>query len=262
MISIQGALYFMVILSFYRFLIGTIQSGKTKYTLFMKNDTKVDVKIDLNDLAYCADNMSIYGVCQKEGKNIIQTGKLKVSNIDTVPLFSLSRQNILYPAVSPDHQKIAFIAQDKISKAAVLRVILKEEFGWFPISDIKLPASASPVCFSSQDIVIFTDDTGALKAVRLSKKPKTILLHEKGIMPAYSTSERLLAFVNNDKIICTGSLSDELPVNNISVLCFSNDGKNLFYAQENRIYKYSLAQKQIELFIKTDFPVIFFTELQ
>ncbi len=253
----------MVILPFYQILIASINDLKTDYTLFMTDGRTVGMNCNLNYPAYNQNSKNICGVREKDNKNIISLCELHFSNLKASDLFSLSNKRILYPAISPDNQKIAFIVEDINTQEVFLRVIVREEFGWFPMPFVKLPASLCPVCFCTPDTLMYTNDKGVLIAALLTKQPKTVQMQEKGRNPVYHQNARLTAFVRNETIFVCGSLSDEIKTNGITALSFSKDGKHLLYAEGNNLYRYTLHERKKASLLEnpTGHPVIFIAEI-
>ena len=212
-------------------------------------------------LSYNPNGKNICGIYEKDGKDLIGLAGLNLSALDITPLFTLSDTRILYPAISPDNQKIAFIAENKTTGEAVLRVIMREEFGWFPMPFVKLAASSSPVCFCTPDTLMYTAQNGALTAALISKRPKTVIMQPKGIMPVYHAGARLTAFVRGTEIVISGNISDEIKTDGVTALSFSNDGESLLYAQNGRLYRYSLSEKEQHLLLETKQSIVFAAEL-
>lgn len=262
MISLYGALQFMVILPFYQILTGSLNArGGTDYTVLMKDGRSVATDIRMQYLSYNPNGKNICGIYEKDGKDLIGLAGLNLSALDITPLFTLSDTRILYPAISPDNQKIAFIAENKTTGEAVLRVIMREEFGWFPMPFVKLAASSSPVCFCTPDTLMYTAQNGALTAALISKRPKTVIMQPKGIMPIYHAGARLTAFVRGTEIVISGNISDEIKTDGVTALSFSNDGESLLYAQNGRLYRYSLSEKEQHLLLETKQSIVFAAEL-
>lgn len=253
----------MVILPFYQILIASIDDLKTDYTLFMTDGRIVGMNCDLNYPAYNPNSKNICGIREKENKNIISLCELHLSKMNASDLFSLSDKRILYPAISPDNQKIAFIVEDKNTQEVFLRVIVREEFGWFPMPFVKLPASLRPVCFCTPDTLMYTNDKGALIAVLLSKHPKTVQMQEIGQRPVYHQQAGLTAFIRNDTIVVCGNMSAEIKTNGVTALSFSKDGRNLLYAEADQLYRYHLPEKEKQLVLEnpTGHPVTLIAEI-
>lgn len=252
----------MVILPFYQILTGTLNArGGTDYAVLMKDGRSVATDMRMQYLSYNPNGKNICGIYEKDGKDLIGLAGLNLSSFDITPLFTLSDKRILYPAISPDNQKIAFIAENKTTGEAVLRVIMREEFGWFPMPFIKLPASPARVCFCSSDTLMYTDQNGALTAALISKRPKTVVMQPEGIMPAYHAGARLTAFVRGRSIVISGNISDEIKTGNVTALAFSKDGNSLLYAQNSFLYRYVLKEKEQRLLSETKQPVVFVAEL-
>ena len=251
----------MVILPFYQILVGLLNTDTTDYAVFMKDHRSVHLNINLQHLSYNQNGKKICGICKKNERDLIGLTELHFSDINITPLFTLSDQQILYPALSPDNQKIAFIAKKTHSEEAVLRVIVREDFGWFPMPFVKLPASCSPICFCTADTLMYTNQNGALTAVLLSRHPKTVVMQEKGSFPVYRPESHLTAFVRGSDIVISGNISDEIKTAGVTALAFSNDGKYLLYAQSNILYRYSFQTKQKEILLQEKVPIVFIAEL-
>ncbi|MBO4644208.1 MAG: hypothetical protein J5716_06345, partial [Alphaproteobacteria bacterium] len=211
-------------------------------------------------LSYHADFQMIYGVWNKDGKDLISRMKIDSAS-DFSFLFALSNKTISHTAVSPDNQKIAFLATDKTTQETQLRVIIHEEFGWFPLPFIKIPASFSPVCFCSSDVLMYTDVSGALKAVRLYKQLRTVEISPQGHSPVYSGITGFRAFIQNKKIVVSGKTQDEIETNNVSALSFSKSGEELLFADANTLCRYNLMTKEKADIFRAEFPIVFIAEL-
>lgn len=251
----------MVILPFYQILTGLLNAGKTDYAVLMKDGRSVATDIRMQYLSYNPAGKNICGICEKDGKDVIGLAGLNLSSLNVTPLFTLSDKRILYPAISPDNQKIAFISENKTTAETVLRVIMREEFGWFPMPFVKLAASPAPVCFCTPDTLMYTDQNGALTAALISKHPKTVVMQPKGIMPVYHAGARLTAFVRGADIIVSGSISDQIKTDGVTALSFSNNGESLLFAQNNILYRYSLKEKEQRRLFEAGKPIVFAAEL-
>ncbi len=251
----------MVILSFYQILIGLLNTEKTDYAVLMKDGRTVSVNIDMEYVSYNPNGKNVCGIYEKDGKDLIGLTELNLATPNITPLFTLSNKNILYPAISPDNQKIAFISEHKTTGEKELRVIMREEFGWFPMPFVKLAATSSPVCFCTPDTLMYTNQDGDLAAALISKRPKTVVMQKKGIMPAYHLGTHLTAFVRDTDIIVCGNISDEIKTNGVTALSFSNDGNSLLYAQNNILYKYDLKEKKRCQLFESNLPIVFAVEV-
>lgn len=251
----------MVILPFYQILIGLLNTEKTDYAVLMKDGRSVSTDIDMQYVSYNPNGKKICGIYKKNDKDLIGLAELKLATPSVTPLFTLSNKNILYPAISPDNQKIAFISKYKTTGETELRVIMREEFGWFPMPFVKLAASASPVCFCTPDTLMYTGKDGTLTAALISKRPKTVIMQTKGILPAYHLDAHLTAFVRDTDIVVCGNISDEIKTPGVTALAFSNDGKNLLYAQKNILYRYDLKKKEKYPLSENERPIVFAAEI-
>ncbi len=251
----------MAILPFYQILIGTLNADLANYSVFMKDGRSVALNINMRFLSYNPAGKKLCGIFEKDGKDLIGLAGLNLSNLDITPLFTLSDKRILYPALSSDNQKIAFICENKNTGDVELRVIMREEFGWFPMPFVRLPALPKPICFCSPDTLMYTDQNGALTAALVSRRPKTALMQKTGIMPVYHAEAHLSAFFDGSDIVVSGNLSDKIRTNGITALSFSNDGKRLLYAAGTVLYGYDLQKKEQALLLETKQPIVFIAEL-
>lgn len=252
----------MVILPLYQILYAETSENRTAYAALMKDGRTRPVDISLDFPAYAPASQNICGIDRSGEKDLIEFADFRLTGSDPQPLFTLSDKRILYPAVSPDNQKVAFIAVDEAAQDVRLRVILREEFGWFPMPFVKLAAGISPVCFSNRDTVIYTDETGALNAALLSKKPKTARLEDKGVMPAFHEQKRMLAFVCGQSIIVRGAETAEIPTGGIvTALNFSSAGDALYFAEGRHIRRYVFQTQTAELLHTAAENVVMVTDI-
>lgn len=252
----------MVILPLYQILYAQTSENKTGYAALMKDGRTRPVNISLDFPSYAPASQNICGIDRSGEKDLIEFTDFKLTGSDPQPLFTLSDKRILYPAVSPDNQKVAFIALDEASQDVRLRVVLREEFGWFPMPFVKLSAGISPVCFSNKDTVIYTDETGALNAALLSKKPKTARLEDKGVMPVFHEQKKILAFVRGQSIIVKGSETAEILTGGVvTALNFSAAGDALYFAEGRCIRRYAFDTRTAELLHTADENVVMVTDI-
>lgn len=252
----------MVILPLYQILYAQSCENGTHYAALMKDGRTCPVDISLDFPVYAPASQNICGIDRSGEKDLIEFADFKLTGSDPQPLFTLSDKRILYPAVSPDNQKVAFIAIDEAAGESRLRVVVREEFGWFPMPFVKLPATPSPVCFSNKDTVIYTDETGALNAALLFKNPKTARLEDKGLMPAFHEQKKILAFVRGQSIIVKGMENAEIPANGIvTALNFSNTGESLYFAEGRHIRRYVFETRTAGLLHTADENVVMVADI-
>ncbi len=251
----------MVILPFYQFLIGFAEKDQTKYAFLAQNGHLVSANIPVRYPSYHSDSRTLYGIWNKNGKDVIGRALINPAPMDFSPLFTLSNKRISYTAISPDNLKIAFLVKDPVSAETQLRVIVHEEFGWFPLPFLRLPASESSVCFSSSDVLIYTDPAGSLKAVRLSKPVKVVEVTPSGRMPACSVSNNAKAFIQNDKIFVFNKIQNEIDVKHPLCLSFSKNEKDLFFSENGTLCKYDTETRQKQAIFQGASPIVFIAEL-
>lgn len=251
----------MVILPFYQFLIAFLEENRLKYAFLRKDKQTVPVDISACFPTCHAETQTIYGILNKNGKDVIGRAAIKSTKTDFSPLFALSNKKISYTAVSQDNQKIAFLSTDLSSQETLLRVIAKEEFGWFPLPYVKMPAMNSPICFCSSNIVMYTDPSGKLKAVRTIKPAKSMEIDAEGYMPAYENRTGKRAFVKNNKMFIFSDIKDEIDVNSPNFISFSKNGKELLFTDKNTLYRYDLSSKKQETVFQSTCPIVFIAEI-
>ena len=251
----------MVILPFYQFLIGFAEKDQTKYVFLAPNDRPVPADIPLQFPSYHSASRILYGILNKDGRDVIVRAPVQPSPMDFSPLFTLSNDPIFYTAISPDNIKVAFLTKDPVSSEIQLRVIIHEEFGWFPLPFLRLPAACRPVCFCSSDILIYTDPTGSLKAVRLNKPVKVVEIAPSGHTPACCVSNNSKAFIQDEKIIVFNEIKSEIDVKNPLFLSFSKNQKDLFFSEGNVLYKYDMTARQKQIIFQGALPIVFIAEL-
>lgn len=251
----------MVILPFYSFLIGTAEKNRTQYAFLSHDGRCVPIDIAVRFPSYHANSQSIYGIWTKNGKDVIGRAKLQPGQTDFSPLFSLSDKKLSHIAISPDNQRIAFLAAQENSRETQLRVIAHEEFGWFPLPFIRLPAAQSPISFCSSDILLYTDTTGALSTVRLAKPVKTVGIHHSGRCPAYNAQDKSTAFISGTNIIVSNKIQEQLKATSQTILSFSKNGKELLFTKDDALYRYTLSDQQRHLIFQASAPITFIAEL-
>ena len=250
----------MVILPFYRFLIGIRENDRIKYAFLTHGYRLVPAGIPFRFPAYHPASRTIYGLWNRNGKEVIGRTSLQPPYSDITPLFSLSDQRISHIAVSPDNLKIAFLATDETTQQTQLRVIAREEFGWFPLPFIRLAAANSPICFCTSNIVMYTGVNKELNAVRLKKPVQTTEINPQGYCPVYSIETGFRAFKNKNKIIFFNNLCSEIDLES-QPLSFSKDGLTLFLADEKTLYAYNSVSKEHSAIFQTAEPIVFVAEL-
>ncbi len=246
----------MVAKSFYQILTGTFGEKNFSGAVLTPDQLPKPVKFDLR-FPSCADG-EICGVTRFKGKDAVALTSIGSTAVS--PLFSLSDQTISHTAISPDRQKIAFAATNDKTGGTVLRVIMREEFGWFPLPFIKLPCLASPICFCSSAAVLHTAPDGALNAVLLSRNPKTVAVAPAGRLPAYHQERRLTAYATDGEIVVTGSVSRKIAVGDVGAQTFSKDGGALLYAVRNTLFRLDLDAERPVVLYEADGPIDFAAE--
>ena len=250
----------MVILPFYRFLIGTRENDRIKYAFLTHGNRLVPAGIPFRFPAYHQASRTIYGLWNQNGKEVIGQTSIQPPYSDITPLFSHSDRRISHIAVSPDNLKIAFLATDETTQETQLRVIAREEFGWFPLPFIRLPAANSPICFCTSNIVMYTGVTKQLNAVRLTKPAQMTEINPQGDCPVYSIETNFRAFKYNDKVLFYNKLYTEIDVK-FQPLSFSKDGQTLFLADKKTLYAYNPADKDYAAIFQSEEPIVFVAEL-
>ncbi|MBR4127603.1 MAG: hypothetical protein IKR09_08520 [Alphaproteobacteria bacterium] len=250
----------MVILPFYRFLIGTHENDRIKYAFLTHGNRLVPAGIPFRFPAYHQASRTIYGLWNQNGKEVIGRTSIQPPYSDITPLFSHSDRRISHIAVSPDNLKIAFLATDETTQQTQLRVIAREEFGWFPLPFIRLPAANSPICFCTSNIVMYTGITKQLNAVRLTKPAQTTEINPQGDCPVYSIETKFRAFKCGDKVLFYNKLYTEIDAKH-QPLSFSKDGLTLFLADKKTLYAYNPADKEYAAIFQSEEPIVFVAEL-
>ncbi len=251
----------MVILPFYRFLIGMKGKAETLYAFITPTGRMVPADIPVRFPSFNPETRMIYGLWDFNGKSMIGRTALQPPYSSFTPLFSLSDRAVSHVEVSPDGQKIAFLATNDAIGETQLRVIAREEFGWFPLPFIRLPVAYSPICFASSGIIIHTAPSGALNAVRLTKPAKIAQLFPKGELPAYCLQTGARAFTESGKLFIYGKTNEEIDDTNPTALSFSKNGDALFIAEESILYRYDLATKEVTVVFEAPLPIRFIAEL-
>lgn len=255
-IIFQGHYKFMVEKPFYQILTGSFGEKNFSGAVLTPDQSPEPVRFDLC-FPSCADG-EICGVTRFKGKDAVAL--TSISSTAVCPLFSLSDQTISHTAMSPDRQKIAFAATNDKTGDTVARVIMREEFGWFPLPFVKLPCQASPLCFCSSSALLYTAPDGALNAALLSRNPKTAAVAPAGRLPAYHLERRLTAYSTGGAIIVTGSVSREIAVDGVGTLSFAKDGKSLLYAVQNKLFRLDLDAERPDVLFESDEPIDFAAE--
>ena len=251
----------MVILPFYRFLIGMKEKAETLYAFVTPTGRTVPADIPVRFPSFNRESRMIYGLWDFHGKSVIGRTTLQPPYSGFSALFSLSDKTVSHIEISPDGQKIAFLATDAATGETQLRVIAREEFGWFPLPFIRLSAAYSPICFVSSCIVMYTAPSGALNAVRLTKPAKTAQLFPNGERPAYCHKTGVRAFIDNGRFLLYGRTNEEIDTTNPGAFSFSNEGDALFIAEESTLYRYDLSTKEVTVVFEAPLPINFIAEL-
>lgn len=256
----------MVILPLYQVIFATSSANfsKTDYFALMQDSRILSMDIPLNFPSYNATKQEICGISSTGEKDFVGIAPFKLSQISPEMVFTLSDRRILYPSLSQDNQKIALVDQEIGQESGTLRIILKEEFGWFPIQ-IKTDAALSNVCWGQADVVIYTAADGSLMMTTSSKPFRKAKLSDEGRLPAYHHASKRLAFIKGDKIVVMGDQPSETNVGNVSSLRFTNDGNALLFSTvEDSHYfikKLELLTKEISHITEAHAPVVFAAEI-
>lgn len=247
----------MVAQPFYQILIGTFDEKNFSGAVLTPDKPPEPVTFNLR-FPSCAKG-DICGVTRLKGKDTIVLTNRTCSGV--CPLFSLSNQTISHTAISPDRQKIAFAVTNGETGETVLRVIMREEFGWFPLPFVKPPCLSSPICFCSSSAVLYTAPDGALNAVSLSRNPKTITFAPAGRLPAYHQASRRTAYINGDQIVIAGSVPYAFSVDGVKTPSFFENGEALLYAVDNKLFRRNLNAEESVLLFESNAPIDFAAEL-
>ncbi len=243
---------------FYRIFAAFPRPNGAKAAVFTPDGRVLSFNMGLRHPSYNPAGKKICGVFEKNGRETI--GMTETGSDGITPLFSLSGKTISHTALSPDNQKIAFIATDDATGQSVLRVIMREEFGWFPMPFVKPPAVPAPVCFCTPDTLMFTGADGSLNITLAARRPKTIPVRANATVPAYHAGARLTACVCGGSILITGGFFDEIKAENVTALSFTRDGTTLLFADGNAVYGYDPALKKKTKLFETDEPACFVSE--
>ena len=246
---------------FYEFLIGFSDKERTRYAFLTSEKRLIPVEIEMTFPSYNRVSKRIYGVRNKNGEDVIGEIKLFSEQNDFKPLFSLSQQRIFHTTVSEDGQKIAFLTQDKTGQDILLRVVAKEEFGWFPLPFIRMKASLSGLCFCSADVLMYADEKENLCAVRLKKPVKTVPLALNGRYPAFDQKTQKTAFIQNKNLIVFNEISYKLKSENHISPAFSKSAGTLFFTDWNGLYSYDPETKEVRTVFTAPSEIVFFAEL-
>lgn len=243
---------------FYRIFAAFLRPNGAKAAVFTPDGRVLSFNMGLRHPSYNPAGKKICGVFEKNGKETI--GMTETGSDGITPLFSLSGKTISHTAISPDNQKIAFVATDDATGQSVLRVIMREEFGWFPMPFVKPAAVPAPVCFCTPDTLMFTGADGSLNITLAARRPKTIPVRANATVPAYHAGARLTACVCGGSILITGGFFDEIKAENVTALSFTRDGTTLLFADGNAVYGYDPALKKKTKLFETDEPACFVSE--
>lgn len=221
----------MVILPLYQAVYATAAANftQTDYFALMKDGRVRAMDMALGFPSYSPERRQICGISVKGEKDYVGRCALKMTEEPPELVFTLSNSRILYPAASPDNQKIAFIEQEIGEEKGTLRIIQREEFGWFPVQ-IRFPASLSPVAWGSGDTILFTGEDGALYVTPLDRRGRPVKVDDAGLMPASHAGTKRLAFVQGREIVFLGDIRIRIEAGDVSALSFSNDGASLLFA--------------------------------
>lgn len=243
---------------FYRIFAAFPRPNGSTAGVFTPDGRVLSFNMGLRHPSYNPAGKKICGVYEKNGRETI--GLTEAGAEEITPLFSLSGKELSHTALSPDNQKIAFIATDAATGESVLRVIMREEFGWFPMPFVKPAAVPAPVCFCTPDTLMFTGADGALNITLAARRPKTIPVRTNGTVPAYHAGARLTACVCDGRISITGGFFDEIEVENVTAQSFNRDGTALLFADANAVYSYDPALKKKTKLFETAEPACFVSE--
>ena len=248
----------MVIPSFYQFLIGFGEKYQSKYFFLTDDGQTVPTDIPAYSLSFHKASGTLYGIYEKDGRNVIGKAGKDFSKTDFSPIFGLSGHTLLYTAVSPDNQKIAFLATEKETGKTQIRVIAREEFGWFPLPAVRFDASPTRLCFCSDGILMYTSSGGELKAVRLTKPVRTVDISPNGYSPVFDRVREKAAFIK-DNFIFYNMLNTEIKAD--FLFSFSREGKEILFSEAEKFCCYNVDTKQIRVLFRAPEPVTFATEL-
>ena len=248
----------MIILPFYQFLTGFGEKYSPDYFFLTPDRTPVPIGIPVHSLSLHTPTGTVYGIYRKNGRDVIGRTVLSFPLPEFSSMFSLSGCHLLHTAVSPDNQKAAFLTAEKETGRTQVRMIVREEFGWFPLPSVRFDAAPTGICFCSNDILLYSDPDRKLKAVRLKKPFKTAEISSQGYDPVAASDGRTFAFLKNG-LIYYNDLSLEIKAD--SLFSFSKNGQEVFFSSENNLYGYNIETRQKRLIFGTGKPVVFATAL-
>lgn len=251
----------MVILPFYRFLIETEGKAGPFYSFVTRTGRAVPAVIPVRFPSFNREAGMIYGLWNNRGKSEIGRTTLQPPYSVFSALFALSDRIVSHTVVSPDNLKVAFLATDEKTGETQLRLIAREEFGWFPLPHIRLPAALSPICFASSAIVLYTAPSGALNAVRLTKPARIAQLFPEGENPAYCERTGARAFTRNGKLFFYGRTNEEIEDADPTAFSFSKEGDALFIAEGPTLFRYDLSTKDVTTVFEASRPITRIIEL-
>lgn len=259
----------MVILPLYQvvFAVQEQKFSKTRFFALMHDGQIREMGMpDLEYPQYSASSGKVCGIFRDDKKDFIALSELKVTE-SPLPelLFTLSKRRIAFPAMSPDGQKIAFIEYDKNGGDPVMRVILREEFGWFPLQ-IRTDAALSPLCWGGKDVLIYTDRDGDLRLMSAeARKRGTATIDTGGRLPAFHKETGRLAFVQGGRVVLKGASSLSFEADNVSALNFSNDGNSLYFStgvnDNYTLCRYSVEDKKAVRLCESDARIVWASEI-
>lgn len=259
----------MVILPLYQvvFAVQEQKFSKTRFFALMHDGQIREMGMpDLRYPSYCASNGKVCGVFYDDQKGFIALSDLKITESPLPELvFTLSKHQIAYPVVSPDRQKIAFIEYGEDETSPVLRLILREEFGWFPVQ-LKIDAAFSPVCWGGNDALIYTGRNNELMMISASpSKRGTAKIDTNAKLPAYHQQSGRLAFVKDNNIILKGKDNLSFEADSPDMLNFSNDGESLYFtALKNGNYslcRFSIEKREATRLCESDARIVWAAEI-
>lgn len=249
----------MVTASFYQFLIGLGEKYRTEYFFLTAEGQSVQADIPAHSLSFHAETGTLYGVYEKDGRDIIGKSGPDFSKAVFSPIFGSSRYAPLSTAISPDNQKIAFPAEEKETGKIQIRIIAREEFGWFPLPSVRFDASPHRICFCSNDILMYTAADGKLKAVRLTKPVKTVEIAPDGHTPVFDPVTKKTAFISKNKLFYN-MLETEIKADYL--FSFSKNGKEILFSNAETLCVYDADTKQIHSLFRASAPITFAMKLQ
>lgn len=256
----------MVILPLYQAVFAVAQGKFSKARFFSLTHDGRTGRLRMPELAFPSFHPALNAVCGifrngENEKDFIASAPFKTADDHSCDLmFTLSKRRMAYPVLSPDAQKAAFIEYENNGENPVLRLISREEYGWFPLQ-IRIPASFAPVCWGGNETVLFSDEKGALCAVTTAGKHKAAVIDPCGKTPAFHEKTRRLAFAQNGEIIIKGDVSAALEAKNVTALNFSRNGDALFFAAGKTLNRFSFEEQETVRLCETDAPAVWVSEL-